>query len=41
MLILTSVISAYDCSTIYEVPVNLFEQNFDRLVLKEIKITRY
>ena len=33
-----SVISAYDCSTIYEVPVNLFEQNFDRLVLKKLKL---
>jgi CTP synthase len=33
-----SVISAYDCSTIYEVPVNLFEQNFDRLVLKKLRL---
>jgi len=33
-----SVISAYDCSTIYEVPINLFEQNFDRLVLKKLKL---
>jgi len=34
----TSVISAYDCSTIYEVPINLLEQNFDRLVLKKLKL---
>ena len=33
-----SVISAYDCSTIYEVPLNLLEQNFDRLVLKKLKL---
>jgi CTP synthase len=33
-----SVISAYECSTIYEVPVNLYEQNFDRLVLKKLKL---
>lgn len=33
-----SVISAYDCPTIYEVPINLHEQNFDRLVLKKLKL---
>ena len=33
-----SVISAYDCSTIYEVPINLLEQNFDRLVLRKLKL---
>ena len=33
-----SVISAYDSSTIYEVPLNLLEQNFDRLVLKKLKL---
>jgi len=33
-----SVISGYDCSTIYEVPLNLLEQNFDRLVLKKLKL---
>ncbi|MCB9259289.1 MAG: CTP synthase [Ignavibacteriales bacterium] len=33
-----SVISAYDCSTIYEVPLNLLDQNFDRLVLKKLKL---
>ncbi len=33
-----SVISAYDCPTIYEVPLNLHEQNFDRLVLKKLKL---
>ncbi|PID59663.1 MAG: CTP synthetase [Ignavibacteriae bacterium] len=33
-----SVISAYDCSTIYEVPLNLLEQDFDRLVLKKLKL---
>lgn len=33
-----SVISAYDCSTIYEVPLNLHEQKFDLLVLKKLKL---
>jgi len=33
-----SVISAYDCPTIYEVPLNLHEQKFDRLVLKKLKL---
>jgi CTP synthase len=33
-----SVISAFDCPTIYEVPLNLYEQNFDRLVLKKLKL---
>jgi CTP synthase len=33
-----SVISAYDCPTIYEVPLVLFEQNLDRIVLKRLKM---
>ncbi len=33
-----SVISAVDCSTIYEVPIGLFDQNLDRLVLKRLKL---
>lgn len=33
-----AVISAYDASTIYEVPLNLLEQDFDRLVLKKLKL---
>jgi CTP synthase len=33
-----SVISAYDCSSIYEVPLILFEQNLDRLVLSRLKL---
>lgn len=33
-----AVISAYDCPTIYEVPLNLYDQNFDRLVLKKLKL---
>jgi len=33
-----SVISAFDCPTIYEVPLNLFDQNFDRLVLKKLRL---
>ncbi len=33
-----SVISAYDCSSIYEVPLVLAKQNFDRLVLKRLKL---
>ena len=32
------VISAYDCSTIYEVPIVLHEQNLDHLVLKKLKL---
>ena len=34
----SSVISAYDCSTIYEVPLVLYEQNLDRLVLKRLRL---
>lgn len=33
-----AVISAHDCSTIYEVPLVLFEQNLDRIVLKRLKL---
>ncbi|MCP5063705.1 MAG: CTP synthase [Ignavibacteriae bacterium] len=33
-----SVISAFDCPTIYEVPLNLYEQNFDRIVLKKLRL---
>lgn len=33
-----AVISAYDCPTIYEVPLVLFEQNLDRIVLKRLKM---
>ncbi len=33
------VISAYDCSTIYEVPLNLHRQEFDKLVLKKLKLS--
>ncbi|MEE9432329.1 MAG: CTP synthase [Melioribacteraceae bacterium] len=33
-----SVISAFDCPTIYEVPLNLFEQKFDRIVLKKLRL---
>lgn len=33
-----AVISAYDAPTIYEVPLNLFEQKFDRLVLKKLRL---
>jgi len=33
-----SVISAFNCSTIYEVPLVLSDQNFDRLVLKRLKL---
>lgn len=33
-----SVISAYDCSSIYEVPLVLYEQNLDRIVLKKLKL---
>lgn len=33
-----AVISAYDCSSIYEVPITLFEQNLDKIVLKKLKM---
>jgi CTP synthase len=33
-----AVISAYDCKTIYEVPLVLLKQKFDRLVLKYLKL---
>lgn len=33
-----SVISAFDCPTIYEVPLNLYDQNFDRIVLKKLRL---
>lgn len=33
-----AVISAHDASTIYEVPINLLEQNLDRLVLERLKM---
>ncbi len=33
-----SVISAPDCSTIYEVPLTLHEQNLDTIVLKKLKL---
>ncbi len=33
-----AVISAYDCDTIYEVPLILLKQKFDRLVLKYLKL---
>jgi CTP synthase len=33
-----SVISAYDCSTIYEVPLILKKQKLDRLILKRLKL---
>lgn len=33
-----AVISAYDCSSIYEVPLVLFDQKLDRLVLKRLKL---
>ncbi|MBU2507692.1 MAG: CTP synthase [Bacteroidetes bacterium] len=33
-----SVISAYNCESIYEVPLALHEQNFDRLVLARLKL---
>lgn len=32
------VISNYNCASIYEVPVTLFKQNLDRLVLKRLKL---
>ncbi len=34
----SSVVSAHDCSTIYEVPLVLFEQDLDRIVLKRLKL---
>ncbi|MEI7811903.1 MAG: CTP synthase [Ignavibacteria bacterium] len=33
-----SVISAYDCSTIYEVPLVLHKQRMDRIVLKHLRL---
>ncbi len=33
-----AVISAYDCSTIYEVPLVLYQQNLDRLILDKLKL---
>lgn len=33
-----AVISAYDCKTIYEVPITLHDQQLDRLVLKRLKL---
>lgn len=33
-----SVVSAQDCSTIYEVPLVLFNQDLDRIVLKRLKL---
>ncbi len=33
-----SVFSAYDCSTIYEVPLVLHDQNLDRIVLEKLKL---
>jgi len=33
-----AVVSAYDCSTIYEVPLVLFEQDFDQLILQKLKL---
>lgn len=33
-----AVISAYDCNSIYEVPLVLFDQKLDRLVLKRLKL---
>ncbi|MDZ7765488.1 MAG: CTP synthase [Melioribacteraceae bacterium] len=33
-----AVISAYDCDSIYEVPLVLFEQKLDRIVLKRLKL---
>lgn len=34
-----AVISAYDCGSIYEVPLVLFKQKFDALVLKRLKLS--
>ncbi|MEG8947561.1 CTP synthase [Rosettibacter firmus] len=33
-----AVISAYDCSTIYEVPLVLYEQELDRIILDRLKL---
>ncbi|MEW6506272.1 MAG: CTP synthase [Bacteroidota bacterium] len=33
-----AVFSAHDCSTIYEVPLVLFEQNLDRIILERLKL---
>lgn len=33
-----AVISAYDCSTIYEVPLVLFDQELDRIILERMKL---
>ena len=33
-----AVISAHDCSTIYEVPIVLFEQNLDQIILDKMKL---
>ena len=33
-----SVFSAYNCETIYEVPLVLFDQDMDRIVLKKLKL---
>ncbi|HET55563.1 MAG TPA: CTP synthase [Ignavibacteria bacterium] len=33
-----SVVSAHDCSSIYEVPLVLFNQDLDRIVLKRLKL---
>ncbi|MEW5842969.1 MAG: CTP synthase [Bacteroidota bacterium] len=33
-----AVISAYDCSTIYEVPIVLYEQDLDQIILDRLKL---
>ncbi|KAF0152834.1 MAG: CTP synthase [Ignavibacteria bacterium] len=33
-----AVISAHDCSTIYEVPIVLYEQNLDQIILERLKL---
>ena len=33
-----AVISAYDCSTIYEVPIVLYQQNLDTIILERLKL---
>lgn len=33
-----AVISAYDCSTIYEVPLVLYDQELDRIILERLKL---
>ncbi|KAF0139361.1 MAG: CTP synthase [Stygiobacter sp.] len=33
-----AVISAHDCSTIYEVPIVLYEQNLDQIILERFKL---